>query len=80
MPSYKGTCFCGEVEVEVVADAVAQLVCHCTVCRSWSATPMTGATLFRPEDVRITKATTACDTMPDMPGMTGVSAVTVVVM
>ena len=55
MPSYKGTCFCGEVEVEVIADAVAQLVCHCTVCRSWSATPMTGATLFRLEDVKITK-------------------------
>ena len=52
---YRGSCFCGEVEVEIVGAAVTQLVCHCTVCRSWSAAPMTGATLFRPEDVRITK-------------------------
>ena len=74
---YRESCFCGEVEVEVVCAAVAQLVCHCTVCRSWSATPMTGATLFRPE---LPRAPTVCGATPGMKGMTGVSAVTAVVM
>ena len=52
---FSGSCFCGGVEVEVVGAAVAKLVCDCTVCRNWSATPITGTALFRPENVRITK-------------------------
>lgn len=55
MAPYKGSCFCGEIEVEVTGEAIAQLVCHCTVCRAWSAAPMNGASLFKPEDVKITK-------------------------
>jgi len=55
MANYKGKCFCGEVEVEISGEPVAMMICHCEVCRSWSASPVNGATLFKPEDVSITK-------------------------
>ncbi|MGB1357711.1 MAG: GFA family protein [Candidatus Puniceispirillaceae bacterium] len=55
MAKYKGGCFCGEVQFELADDPVAMLVCHCRVCRGWSAAPVNGASLFKPEDVTITK-------------------------
>ena len=55
MANYKGKCFCGEVEVEISGEPIAMMVCHCNVCRSWSASPVNGATLFKPEDVAVTK-------------------------
>ncbi|MEL0133142.1 MAG: GFA family protein [Rhodobiaceae bacterium] len=55
MAKHKGKCFCGEVEVEIAGDPIAMMVCHCKVCRAWSAAPMNGATLFKPEDVTVTK-------------------------
>ena len=55
MANYKGKCFCGEVEVEISGEPIAMMVCHCKVCRSWSASPVHGATLFKPEDVAVTK-------------------------
>ena len=55
MANYKGKCFCGEVEVEISGKPIAMMVCHCEVCRSWSASPVNGATLFKPEDVAVTK-------------------------
>ena len=53
MATYKGSCFCGEVKVEVDGEPDAMVVCHCTVCRTWSASPVNGATIFKPENVRI---------------------------
>jgi hypothetical protein len=29
--------------------------CHCSSCRSWSAAPVNAFTLWKPDDVRITK-------------------------
>ena len=55
MSNYKGKCFCGAVEVEIQGDPIGMMVCHCKVCRSWSASPVNGATLFKPEQVKITK-------------------------
>jgi|TARA_B100001059_G_scaffold226608_1_gene255218 hypothetical protein len=52
---YKATCSCGSVEIELDNDPFQQLVCHCNNCRGWSAAPVTSATLFQPEEVRITK-------------------------
>ena len=77
---YRGSCFCGEVEVEVVGAAVAELVCDCTVCQNWSATPITGTALFRPENVRITKRADSLRRYVRMRGISGVSAVTTVAM
>ena len=53
MATYEGSCFCGEVKVEVDGEPDAMVVCHCTVYRIWSASPVNGATIFKPENVRI---------------------------
>ena len=55
MSGYTGVCSCGAVEVEVVGEPVVMAVCHCTICRGWSAAPVTGACLWTPENVKVTK-------------------------
>ena len=54
MTDYKGSCFCQSVKLEVKGDPVASVVCHCKICRQWSASPVNGATLWKPDDVKIT--------------------------
>jgi hypothetical protein len=44
---------CGAVKVEVEGEPIAMMVCHCNVCRSWSASPVNGATLFKPSQFKI---------------------------
>ncbi|WP_413718249.1 GFA family protein [Silicimonas sp. MF1-12-2] len=51
----QGTCFCGAVEVEVTGAPEAMGYCHCESCRSWSAGPVNAFTLFKNENVRVTK-------------------------
>ena len=51
--SYSGKCMCGAVKVEVEGEPIAMMVCHCNVCRSWSASPVNGATLFKPTQFKI---------------------------
>ncbi|MCG6857431.1 MAG: GFA family protein [Salaquimonas sp.] len=53
--THKGTCFCGAVEVEVTGKPEAMGYCHCSSCRSWSAGPVNAFTLWKPENVKITK-------------------------
>jgi hypothetical protein len=50
-----GACFCGAVEIEVAGAPEAMGYCHCRSCRSWSAGPVNAFTLWKPENVRITK-------------------------
>ncbi len=52
---YKGSCFCGAVEITVTGEPVAMGYCHCQSCRQWSAGPVNAITLWKPETVRITK-------------------------
>lgn len=54
---HTGNCFCGAVEVQVTDEPLAMGYCHCSSCRSWSAGPVNGFTLWKPEDVRITRGT-----------------------
>jgi hypothetical protein len=51
----KGACFCGAVELAVSGAPVAMGYCHCTSCRHWSAGPINAFTLWKPDDVKITK-------------------------
>ena len=51
----KGACFCGAVEVEVTGSPEGMGYCHCASCRSWSAGPVNAFTLWKPENVKITK-------------------------
>lgn len=50
-----GRCFCGAVEVEVTGDPEGMGYCHCGSCRSWSAGPVNAFTLFKNENVKVTK-------------------------
>ena len=50
-----GACFCGAVAIEVTGAPEAMGYCHCKSCRSWSAGPVNAFTLFRTENVKVTK-------------------------
>ena len=52
---HKGHCFCGAVEIEVTGAPEGMGYCHCEDCRSWSAGPVNAFTLFKNENVRVTK-------------------------
>lgn len=52
---YRGSCFCGAVEVEVTGAPEVQGFCHCSSCRTWGAAPVNAFTLWRPTAVRIVK-------------------------
>ena len=68
MATYEGSCFCGEVKVEVDGEPDAMVVCHCTVCRTWSASPVNGATIFKPENVRIVQGKDKLKSFAKNPG------------
>ena len=53
--TYRGSCFCGAVELRVTGEPVAMGFCHCESCRQWSAAPINGFTLWRPNAVQVTK-------------------------
>ena len=55
MTTHKGACFCGEVQIEVSGAPEAMGYCHCESCRSWSAGPVNAFTLWKPENVKVTK-------------------------
>jgi hypothetical protein len=55
MGKYSGTCFCGAVEITVTGEPVGAGYCHCASCRSWSAGPVNAFTLWKPENVKVTK-------------------------
>ena len=52
---YKGTCFCGAVEIAVTGEPAAMGYCHCNSCRHWSAGPINAFTLWQPTSVKVTK-------------------------
>ena len=53
--SLHGRCFCGAVEIEVEGAPEAMGYCHCESCRSWSASPVNAFTLWKPDNVKVTK-------------------------
>ena len=53
--THKGTCFCGAVELQVTGAPVAMGYCHCSSCRSWSAAPVNGFSLWQVNDVKVTR-------------------------
>ncbi|WP_372839015.1 GFA family protein [Phaeovulum sp.] len=53
--THSGTCFCGKVEIEVSGAPEGMGYCHCASCRAWSAGPVNAFSLWKPENVRITK-------------------------
>jgi len=53
MGDYKGSCFCGAVEVTATGEPAAMGYCHCESCRHWSAGPVNAFTLWPPANVKI---------------------------
>jgi hypothetical protein len=53
--TYRGSCFCGAVELQVAGEPAAMGYCHCDSCRRWSAGPINGFTLWPVSSVVVTK-------------------------
>ena len=53
--TYKGQCFCGAVTIEVTGEPEGAGYCHCTTCRSWSASPLNAFTLWQADAVKVTQ-------------------------
>ena len=53
--SYRGSCFCGAVELKVSGEPAAMGYCHCASCRKWSAGPVNAFTLWPAASVQVTK-------------------------
>jgi hypothetical protein len=52
---YTAHCFCGDVEFTLEGNPEVMAYCHCDSCRQWSASPVSGFTLWKPESIQITK-------------------------
>jgi hypothetical protein len=50
-----GSCFCGAVQLALTGRPEAAGYCHCGSCRSWAAAPVNAFTLWKPENVRVTR-------------------------
>ena len=53
--THKGECYCGAVEIEVRGEPLEMGCCHCENCRRYSAAPVSAFTLWKPDQVKITK-------------------------
>ena len=53
--TYKASCFCGSVEIETSGVPAMMGYFHCKDCVSWSAYPITAATLWPQESVKVVK-------------------------
>ncbi|HVY08137.1 MAG TPA: GFA family protein [Burkholderiales bacterium] len=53
--AYKGSCFCGAVQLTVTGEPAVMGYCHCESCRSWAAAPVNAFTLWKPESVTVTR-------------------------
>lgn len=65
--TYKGSCFCGEVEFTVTGEPAVMGYCHCDSCRHWSAGPVNAFTLWIPEAVEVIKGKDNIDTYNKTP-------------
>jgi hypothetical protein len=53
--THTGRCYCGAIEIEASGEPVNMGYCHCDNCRRYSGGPVNGFTLWKPENVRVTK-------------------------
>lgn len=52
---HSAKCFCGAVKFTVSGSPDGMGFCHCDSCRSWSASPVNGFSLWQPNSVEITE-------------------------
>ena len=53
--THTGRCYCGAVEIEMRGEPLEMGYCHCENCRRYSAAPVSAFTLWKKENVRVTK-------------------------
>jgi len=53
--TYKGACFCGDVQFQVTGEPAGMGYCHCESCRHWSAGPVNAFTLWNPQSLQVTR-------------------------
>ncbi len=53
--THPGTCYCGAVALEASGSPIDMGYCHCQNCRRYSGAPLSAFTLWKPENVRITR-------------------------
>lgn len=53
--THKGACFCGAVEIEARGEPVEMGYCHCDSCRRYNGAPVAAYTLWKEEDVAVTR-------------------------
>lgn len=53
--THTGSCYCGAVAVEANGAPIDMGYCHCENCRKYSTAPVSIFTLWKPENVKITK-------------------------
>jgi hypothetical protein len=53
--THMGRCLCGAVEIEMRGDPLEMGYCHCENCRHYSAAPVSAFTLWKKENVNVTK-------------------------
>jgi hypothetical protein len=52
---HQGNCFCGKVGIEVTGSPAEMGYCHCSSCRSYSGGPVNAFTLWKADDVKVTR-------------------------
>ena len=53
--NHKGTCYCGAVALEATGAPAEMGYCHCSTCRSHSGAPVNAFSLWKKDDVKVTK-------------------------
>jgi len=53
--THTGRCYCGAVEIEVRGDPLDMGYCHCENCRRYSTALVSAFTLWKQENVNVTK-------------------------
>src|SRR5207237_1659221 len=53
--THKATCYCGAVEIELRGEPLEMGYCHCEACRRYSAAPVSAFTLWKIDNVKVTK-------------------------
>jgi hypothetical protein len=51
--TYRGSCFCGAVQLTATGEPKAMGYCHCESCRHWGAAPINAFTLWAPEQIAL---------------------------
>ena len=53
--SHTGTCYCGAVQLEMSGPPLDMGYCHCANCRKYSGAPVNAFTLWKTDDLKVTK-------------------------